>query len=71
MKTPLNRFSLSAITVAMLASLSTNALAAEESEEDMAAMEEVVVKASRLKGTASAVIEERKNQAFVCRYFRC
>ena len=29
------------------------------------AMEEVVVKVSRLKGTASAVIEERKNQAFI------
>jgi TonB-dependent receptor len=30
-----------------------------------AAIEEVVVKASRLKGTASAVIAERKNQAFI------
>lgn len=32
-------------------------------EDDV--IEEVVVKVSRLKGTASAVIEERKNQAFV------
>ena len=34
-------------------------------EDDSEAIEEVVVKASRLKGTASAVMQERKNQAFV------
>ncbi len=38
--------------------------AAENADEDTA-IEEVVVKASRLKGTASAVLEERKNQAFI------
>ena len=34
-------------------------------EDGSQAMEELVVKASRLKGTASAVMQERKNQAFV------
>lgn len=61
-------FSLSSLAVAVITSLSGLAYAAEAedavSEED-SAIEEVVVKASRLKGTASAVMEERKNQAFV------
>lgn len=38
---------------------------AKQSDDDATAMEEVVVKASRLKGTASAVLQERRNQAFV------
>lgn len=66
MKKVINRFSLSSLTLSILAGLTvsvTSVNAAEQDEE--LAMEEVVVKASRLKGTASAVIEERKNQAFV------
>lgn len=35
------------------------------SQQEDAAIEEVVATASRLQGTAAAVIEERKNQAFV------
>ncbi len=59
-----NRFSLSCLTIAVLASLPTTVFPAEQDSQD-SAIEEVVVKASRLKGTASAVIEERKSQAFV------
>lgn len=54
-------FTLSSLTLALMAT--TGQVIAEE--DDSQAMEEVVVKASRLKGTASAVMQERKNQAFV------
>lgn len=54
-------FALSSLALAVMAT--TGQVAAEE--DDSQAMEEVVVKASRLKGTATAVMQERKNQAFV------
>jgi TonB-dependent receptor len=54
-------FALSSLTLALMAT--TGQVLAEE--DDSEAIEEVVVKASRLKGTASAVMQERKNQAFV------
>ncbi|WP_159819806.1 TonB-dependent receptor domain-containing protein [Colwellia sp. 20A7] len=54
-------FALSSLTIALMAT--TGQAIAEE--DDNEAIEEVVVKASRLKGTASAVMQERKNQAFV------
>jgi len=54
-------FALSSLTIALMAT--TGQVIAEE--DDSEAIEEVVVKASRLKGTASAVMQERKNQAFV------
>ena len=54
-------FALSSLALAIMAT--TGQVAAEE--DDSQAMEEVVVKASRLKGTATAVMQERKNQAFV------
>ncbi|WP_252730518.1 TonB-dependent receptor [Colwellia sp. E2M01] len=64
MNTTLKRLSL-----AIAASLSINSAYAAESPAseaaDEQAMEEVIVKASRLKGTASAVMQERKNQAFI------
>jgi len=82
-----NRFSLTTLAVAVLASLPMSSVfslahaeqnttqeqnstqeqntAQEQSTDDSTAMEEVVVKASRLKGTASAVLQERRNQAFV------
>ncbi|WP_206483541.1 TonB-dependent receptor [Thalassotalea sp. G2M2-11] len=41
----------------------TNVTAAQAEEQQV--MEEVVAKATRLQGSAAAVIEERKNQAFV------
>lgn len=65
--TPTPVFSLTRLAIAIVASLPLyQALAAEEtSATDDFEIEEVVVKASRLKGTASAVIEERKNQAFI------
>jgi len=68
MKTTLKRLSL-----AIAASLSINCAYAETTAQDSTtqehadeqAMEEVIVKVSRLKGTASAVMQERKNQAFI------
>ncbi len=63
MKNTLNRFGMSTLALAVLANIAP--LTAQAEEADSAAIEEVVVKASRLKGTASAVIEERRNQAFV------
>lgn len=65
MKTTNTRFSLSCLALAVLTSLTSTSIIAEEATSEDAAIEEVVVKASRLKGTASAVMEERKNQAFV------
>ena len=60
------RFRLSTLAIVVVASFSaTQAIAEESTSAYDAAIEEVVVKASRLKGTASAVMEERKNQAFV------
>ncbi len=60
------------LSLAIAASFSINSAFAQSSTADMDAedtadnaMEEVVVKASRLKGTASAVMQERKNQAFI------
>ncbi|NVK25670.1 MAG: TonB-dependent receptor [Gammaproteobacteria bacterium] len=50
-----------AVTAAILAS--TNIAVAQESEDDV--IEEVVAVGSRLQGSAAAVIEERRNQAFV------
>ena len=71
MKNNNNRFGLSSIAIAVMATVSTmstyaaDVAQAQENADENAAIEEVVVKASRLKGTASAVMEERKNQAFV------
>lgn len=61
MKKYSKQFSLTTLSVAILFSLKANA---QEAQED-AVLEEVVVSASRLKGTATAVLEERKQQAFV------
>ena len=68
MKNNTYSFSLTSLAVAILASFSSVAYSAEAEDaaaDEDSAIEEVVVKASRLKGTASAVMEERKNQAFV------
>lgn len=58
------RFGLSALTLAMTAALTPNFVYAEESNEDDV-MEEVVATGTRLKGSAAAVLEERRSQAFV------
>jgi len=65
MKKQLNRYSLTTLALAVMSSFSSLPAIAQQQENDDAAIEEVVVKASRLKGTASAVLQERKNQAFV------
>jgi len=63
MNTKLKHFGLSSLAVAVLSGLASGQASAQQADDE--AIEEVVVKVSRLKGTASAVIEERKNQAFV------
>ncbi|MBU2894737.1 TonB-dependent receptor plug domain-containing protein [Colwellia sp. D2M02] len=66
-----SRFNFSRVAIALATCLNVSAVYAEQVEETAEvnaqeqAMEEVVVKASRLKGTASAVMQERKNQAFI------
>lgn len=61
---PIKVFKTNLITISLLSllsPLSTHVMAEETAQE----IEEVVAVGSRLKGSASAVIEERKNQAFV------
>jgi len=58
------QYKLKTISLAVLLGITasaTTALAEETNQE----MEEVVVKATRLQGSAAAVVEERRNQAFV------
>lgn len=69
MKNSNHRFPVAPLSIAILAALSfTPAVHAQESEDEV--IEEVVATGTRLKGTATAVLEERKNQAFVA-YLRC
>lgn len=56
-----NKLSILSVAIAT-ALLSTNSIAQTSEEE---AIDEVVTTGSRLQGSASAVIDERKNQAFV------
>ncbi|WJG08766.1 TonB-dependent receptor [Aliiglaciecola sp. LCG003] len=58
-----SRVSLAVVSVLCCGTLASDVLA-QSSEED-AAIEEVVATGTRLKGTASAVLQERQNQAFV------
>ncbi|WP_172449416.1 TonB-dependent receptor domain-containing protein [Bowmanella denitrificans] len=57
-----------ALSLAVMSALSTFVsapVAMAQSDDQNQAMEEVIATASRLKGTASAVLQERQNQAFV------
>lgn len=65
MNRPANRFLLKPISLAVAASmlLPTSIAFAQSNEDEV--IEEVVATGTRLKGTATAVMEERKNQAFV------
>ena len=66
MKKPAIRFPVKPLSLAVLATLSASiapAVAQETNDEEV--IEEVVATDTRLKGTATAVMEERKNQAFV------
>lgn len=60
-----NAFRMSKISLALVVAMTTQTAFAAESDIEADAIEEVVVKASRLKGTATAVLQERKDQAFV------
>ncbi|MDN4503807.1 TonB-dependent receptor [Alteromonadaceae bacterium BrNp21-10] len=65
MNSPVQRFPLKNLSLAVLIALTVQpaAYAQEESEEKV--IEEVVATGTRLKGTATAVLQERKDQAFV------
>ena len=69
MNKPENRFRVTSVTLAVLASLTLSHIAlgqeGQESQNEDDVLDEVVTTGTRLKGTATAVIEERKNQAFV------
>lgn len=66
MKKPAIRFPLKPLSLAVLASVTAGAIPAFAQEaDDQEVIEEVVATGTRLKGTATAVMEERKNQAFV------
>ncbi|MGQ8364897.1 TonB-dependent receptor domain-containing protein [Glaciecola sp. 1036] len=60
---PDNRFPLKQLSLAMLAAFSL--IPSVQAQEDEEVIDEVVTTGTRLKGTATAVLEERKNQAFV------
>lgn len=64
MNRPANRFKVKPLCLAVFAGLLVQAPAIAQSDEDEV-MDEVVATGTRLKGTATAVLEERKNQAFV------
>lgn len=58
-----NRFPLASLTAAVLAAMTANSAVAQDTEDQL--IEEVVATGTRLKGTATAVLQERKEQAFV------
>ena len=60
-----NQYKLQRLAVAVGLGLFSYTSAAVAQEEEQQVMEEVVAKATRLQGSAAAVIAERKNQAFV------
>ncbi|MCC2618062.1 TonB-dependent receptor [Aestuariibacter halophilus] len=65
MNRPANRFFLKPLSMAVLTGLCVQSLPALAQSDEENVIEEVVATGTRLKGTASAVMEERKNQAFV------
>ena len=72
MNKPKNRFRVTKLTLAVLASLVISQVVigqegqeSQEGQSENEILDEVVTTGTRLKGTATAVIEERKNQAFV------
>jgi TonB-dependent receptor len=67
MNMPLSRFTLKRLSLAVVAGLSLQATVAvaQQQDDEEQAIEEVVATGTRLKGTATAVLQERKNQAFV------
>ncbi|MFC0119650.1 TonB-dependent receptor domain-containing protein [Pseudoalteromonas xiamenensis] len=62
---PIKQFKKNVLTVSLLSLLAPLSVQTFAAENDQAEIEEVVAVGNRLKGSASAVIEERKNQAFV------
>ena len=58
-----NQHRLTRVTLAVSFALFASTVGAQQTDD--AAIEEVVATASRLQGSAAAVVEERKNQAFV------
>ncbi len=66
MSQPSTKFTLSAMTLAIMSTmLPATIYAQDEASAEDDYIEEVVATGTRLKGSAAAVIEERRNQAFV------
>lgn len=64
MMTRAKRYPLAKVSLAIIASLGSAPAALQAQEEDQV-LEEVVAVGTRLKGSATAVLQERKDQAFV------
>ncbi|MCY7296042.1 TonB-dependent receptor domain-containing protein [Alteromonas sp. a30] len=64
MTTRVKRYPLAKITLAIIAGIGSQPVALQAQEEDQI-LEEVVAVGTRLKGSATAVLQERKEQAFV------
>ena len=58
-----HKFGLSGVAVAVMLSIGSTAAQAEDGADEENAIEEMVVTATRLKGSATAVLQERKQQA--------
>ena len=65
MNMPFRRFPIKPLSLAVLAGLTMSGTVALAQEQQDDVIEEVVATGTRLKGTATAVLQERKNQAFV------
>lgn len=62
---PFNRLTLAIATGLLIQPVANTAYAQDAAQDEEQVIEEVVSTGTRLKGTATAVLEERKNQAFV------
>ena len=62
---PFNRLTLAVATGLLIQPVANIAYAQDAAQDEEQVIEEVVSTGTRLKGTATAVLEERKNQAFV------
>jgi len=65
MKSPVQKFPLTCLSLAVIAVLSVHVPVYSQEQDEEQVLDEVVTTGTRLKGTATAVLQERKNQAFV------
>ncbi|MDP5129753.1 MAG: TonB-dependent receptor plug domain-containing protein [Paraglaciecola sp.] len=65
MKSPVQKFPLRCLSMAVVAAMTLHAPVYAQEQDEEQVLDEVVTTGTRLKGTATAVLQERKNQAFV------